>query len=155
MKRLSFRTLVPVLMIGLAVLIVGGMGNQQTALAASSQTHDLVPLDPADISAYRWEASAMYYASHQVWPSDLTMFSAADISAYRWQAMAKYYLSSPTRDLTTLNAADISAYRWQAMASYYTSRQVLPTKDLTSQNPTYRLIMIEPGFWARHAYLSD
>jgi hypothetical protein len=89
---------------------------------------------------------------------DLTSLNAADISAYRWEAMAHYYVShqtSPTRDLTSLNAADISAYRWQAMAHYYVSHQISPAKDLTFLNGTNnsddRLVQIEPGFWARQA----
>ena len=61
---------------------------------------------------------------------NLTTLSAADISAYRWQAMAHFYAEHPKSrvdlttpssgvDLTTLSAADVSAYRWRSMARFY------------------------------------
>lgn len=151
MKQSSFRKLSSVLLISIAVLIVAlGIGNYQNASAASSQSHEQVALDPADISAYRWEAAAAYYASHQVWPADLRMYDAAEISAYRWQAMADFYAGSATRDLTALDAADVSAYRWQAMADFYAGST---TRDLTKSDTLdfsdYRIFMVAPGVWVR------
>jgi hypothetical protein len=72
------------------------------------------------LMAPRWEAIPTFSAER-----DLTKLSAADISAYRWQAMAKFYSTHQGNipvtgvDLTTLSAADVSAYRWQAMAEFY------------------------------------
>ena len=131
MKRSSFLKLSSTLLISMAVLIVGlGIGNHQTATAASLQSHDEARLDPADASAYRWESAASYFVAHQVWPVSLT----------------------------SLNAADISAYRWDADAAYYVSHQIWAAKDLTfvnngTNNSNYRLIMVEPGFWARQESL--
>ena len=57
--------------------------------------------------------------------ADLTSLSASDVSAYRWQGMAKFYASQAAgipvtgQDLTSLSAAEVSAYRWQGMAQFY------------------------------------
>ena len=144
MKRSSLFKLASVLFISIAVLVVWlGSGTEQAAAAT-----DLTALNAADFSPYRWESSASYYASHQVWPDNLTSFNAADISAYRWNAMAGFYASHQVwlTNLTTLNAADISAYRWNAMASFYAAHP-------GANNSNGRLMMIEPGFWARQAAL--
>ncbi|MFO7635401.1 MAG: hypothetical protein R6W76_22845 [Caldilinea sp.] len=43
---------------------------------------------------------------------DLTTLSDADISAYRWQATARFYAGQPAAtDLTTLNVANVSISR--------------------------------------------
>lgn len=64
------------------------------------QTVDLRTLSPADVSAYRWNAMADYYAA-QAQSVDLRTLSAGDISAYRWNAMAAFY-SSPSERLRAL-----------------------------------------------------
>jgi hypothetical protein len=158
MNRLTSLKFGSILFISIAVSFVWlGIGNLQLAAAASSQTHDLVPVDAADISPYRTNSTAQYYVMHQMWPGqDLTTFSAAQISVYRWNAMATYYLGSPARDLTTLNAADISAFRWNAMAQYYADHQDLPSNKVlnifaATDVSDYRFFMIEPGFWTRQA----
>jgi hypothetical protein len=67
--------------------------------------------------------SAGQPASH-----NLTTLSAADVSAYRWQAMADFYAAQQAQipvtggDLTTLSAVEVSAYRWQAMADFYANQ---------------------------------
>ena len=59
---------------------------------------------------------------------NLTTLSADDVSAYRWEAMADFYAAPQAQipvtggDLTILSAADVSARRWQAMADFYASQ---------------------------------
>ena len=56
---------------------------------------------------------------------NLTTLSAADVSAYRWEGMAKFYATQGSQipvsgeNLTTLSAADVSAYRWEGMGKFY------------------------------------
>ena len=60
-------------------------------------------------------------------PVDLTTLNDAEVSAYRWQAMAQFYAGqTATQNLTTLSDAEVSAYRWQAMAAFYAD-QAAPT----------------------------
>jgi hypothetical protein len=68
------------------------------------------------------------FSAAQPAAQNLTTLSATDVTAYRWQAMADFYAAQQAQipvtggDLTTLSAADISAYRWQAMADFYTNQ---------------------------------
>lgn len=68
------------------------------------------------------------FSAGQPSAQNLTALSAADITAYRWQAVADFYAASQAQipvtggDLTTLSANEVSAYRWQAMADFYTSQ---------------------------------
>ena len=86
---------------------------------------------------------AALLASKTAATGDLTTLSAADVSAYRWQAMAHFYAEHPKSrvdpttpsfgvDLTTLSAADVSAYRWQAMARFYGEHPITQVR-LTQQ----------------------
>ena len=85
--------------VALLVLVLAIMFYQSGALpvfsAGQSATQNLTTLSAADISAYRWEAMAKYYAAQgaqiPVAGGNLTTLSADDISAYRWEAMAKFY----------------------------------------------------------------
>jgi len=55
-------------------------------------------------------------------PGDLTTLDSSEISAYRWNAMADFYAnlsSGLAGDLTTLDSAEISAYRWNARADFF------------------------------------
>jgi hypothetical protein len=141
-----------VLFISIAALtLLLGFGSIQTATAASSQSHNPTHPNSADISPYRWEASAKHYASHQVWPTiNLSALNATDASAYRWEAMAGYYISNQVwsdNDLPVVDTADVSASRWQAIANYYESDTFL------ADTSDFRLVLIQPGFWARQASL--
>jgi hypothetical protein len=157
MVRSSFIKISSALFISIAMLVVGLVfGNPQNAVAASSQNHDFGTLNAADVAAYRWESSASFFVSNQVWPQNLTSFSAADISAYRWNEMAKFYGAHSefsSRNLTTFSSADTYAYRWEAMGAYYASHQNAGSNARFSidkvDNSNARLFQIEPGFWAR------
>jgi len=68
-------------------------------------------------------------SSGQSATQNLTTLSAADVSVYRWEAMAKFYAAQGAQipvtggNLTTLSDADISAYRWDAMTQHYLSER--------------------------------
>ena len=128
-KRFSFVLII--LAVGLVVSFIAITAQPVVHLAsfepeAGQSTfagRDLTTLSADDITAYRWQAMAQYYARTPIREMDLTTLSAEDILAYRWQAMAQYYAQVSTNgsDLTTLSSDDITAYRWQAMARYYAS----------------------------------
>jgi hypothetical protein len=116
----------------LVFFVFSGMAINRSNTSHEVEAGDLTTLDAAEISAYRWNAMAKFYAanSEQVGTAmvDLTTLDAAEISAYRWNAMAKFYAANVERmgtakvDLTTLDAAEISAYRWNAMAKFYAAQ---------------------------------
>ncbi len=96
-------------------------------------TQNLTTLSATDVSAYRWDAIARFYATQgaqiPVTRVNLTTLSAADVSAYRWDAIARFYagqapaavnLSWPARpDFSILN--EKSNISMQAPAFHYTS----------------------------------
>lgn len=92
---------------------------------------DLRTLSAGDISAYRWEALARFYASQPNAGTDLTGLSPADNSGHRRQPPRRFYASQPKAgvDLTSLSPADISAYRWQALAHFYADHPMLETSQ--------------------------
>ena len=107
MKRSSLPKLGSVLLGIIAVIILMGFVNHQSAAAASLQNHaqSVDRLMMSEPGVWTWEISASHNISHQ----DLTGFNAADISAYRWNAMAQYYAAH--QDLTTFNVGDTLVYR--------------------------------------------
>jgi hypothetical protein len=68
------------------------------------------------------------FSAAQPAAQNLTTLSTDDVTAYRWQAMADFYAAQQAQipvtggDLTTLSADDVTAYRWRAMADFYTSQ---------------------------------
>ncbi|HSG45263.1 MAG TPA: hypothetical protein VLA72_19120 [Anaerolineales bacterium] len=115
-----------ILILALALFMTYRSGVLPAFSAGQPATQNLTTLSTADISAYRWNAMAKFYAGQASATANLTTLSAADVSAYRWGAMANFYATQQAqipvtgRDLTTLSAADISVYRWQAIADFYT-----------------------------------
>jgi hypothetical protein len=135
---LSTKTLLQSLRIAIVfgVVLVGTAGLFNTQLAAQDPAN-LTTLSDDDISAYRWEAMAKFYAM-QPTIVDLTTLNDGEISTYRWAAMAQYYAAQPgLADLTTLSDDDISAYRWEAMAEFYIVQSALTvvTIPLSDDSP--------------------
>ena len=91
-----------VIVFALTILVSSCGTNMSRKDTVDPQTVDLRTLSAGDISAYRWNAMANYYAN-QAQNVDLRTLSAGDISAYRWNAMANFY-SSPSERLRALAA---------------------------------------------------
>lgn len=97
----KFQNLYVLAAISIFVLILAIMIYRSGALPAFSvgqpAAQNLTTLSSDDVSAYRWEAMADFYAAPQaqipVTGGELTILSAADVSARRWQAMADFYAS--------------------------------------------------------------
>lgn len=120
--RRTFQYLRIAIVIG--ALVAGAVGPFSTQVFAQDAA-DLTTLSDGDISAYRWQAMAEFYAVQPA-VSDLTTLSDGDISAYRWEAMAEFYTVQPAvSDLITLSDGDILAYRWEAMAEFYDGQPAL------------------------------
>ena len=83
------------------------------------------------ISAFSWTAINRFNEQQAVQPVDLTSLDAAEVSTYRWNAMAEFYATQNQQqavqpiNLTSLNAAEVSAYRWNAMAEFYAAQNDL------------------------------
>jgi hypothetical protein len=106
------------------VVLVGMAGLLSSQLAAQNAAN-LTTLGDDDVSAYRWEAMAKFYAM-QPTIVDLTTLNDGEILTYRWQSIASNYAAQPALvDLTTLSDDDISAYRWEAMADFYAVQTAL------------------------------
>jgi hypothetical protein len=111
----------PILMIVLTLVVVsflagyqiGGQQNEAVASAHESNVNNQAV------------GNGLSYAR-----GSLTGLSANDVSAYRWQAIARFYAKDPYIgvDLTTLSPDDVMAFRWQAMARTYQAQGLAQTK---------------------------
>jgi hypothetical protein len=111
-RYLLFGTLVLIAVLSISAFSSGP--ESEFNVDQDGQADHLTEFDPGDISAFRWNAMADYYAGQNgeqsVLFSDLTTFDAAEIVAYRWNAMADYYAgqngekSVLISDLTTFDA---------------------------------------------------
>jgi hypothetical protein len=90
----------------------------------------------ADLSAYRWQAMANFYAENGLLNSrTFDSAAAADLSAYRWRAMANFYADNDllnSRTFDSAAAADLSAYRWRAMGEFYKENELLNNGTIDS-----------------------
>jgi len=86
---------ISILVLLVSAIVVYQSGVLPTISTGQPATRNLTTLSAADVSAYRWEAMAKFYAAQgvqiPVTGGNLTILSNADISAYRWDAMARFY----------------------------------------------------------------
>ncbi|MBN1453008.1 MAG: hypothetical protein JW963_18465 [Anaerolineales bacterium] len=144
-----------------SAIVVYTSGVLPTISAGQPATQNLTTLSAADISAYRWDAMAKFYAAQgaqiPVTGANLTTLSAADVSAYRWEAMAKFYagqtsaavnLSWPPRpDFSHLNETAMIPITGSAagLAIYHQSEWSAP---VVIQNSLAQYYLSERGTFA-------
>lgn len=86
------------------------------------------PIDDDDVTAFRWQAMAQFYADQGMLNEDAAVDAYWEATAARWAAMGEVYEARAEPlwgEADYAEAAECQKIRWLAMADYYAKHDML------------------------------